>query len=54
VRARDAAEVEADAADEAGIFVALGGMTDQAGGFVDDQEVVVLIYNSEQRVQGRG
>jgi hypothetical protein len=31
------------AADEAGKFIALGGMTDEAGRFVDDQQVRVFV-----------
>ena len=37
--------------DEAGIFVALGGMTNEAGGLIDDEEVSVLVDDGEQIFQ---
>lgn len=37
------AQVEPDASDEAGGWVALGRVTDEACGLVDDEEVVVLV-----------
>lgn len=37
------AQVESDASDEAGCGVALGWVADEAGGLVDDEEVVVLV-----------
>ena len=42
-------KIKADAADEAGGFVALSGVNDEAGGFVEDQELVVFVDNIEQR-----
>lgn len=39
---RGAGQVKAGAADEAGIFIALGGMADEVGGFVDDEEVGIF------------
>src|SRR5665213_950437 len=36
------AEMEPRPANQAGPFIPFGGMTDQAGGFVDDQQVRVL------------
>ena len=42
--------MQADAADQAGIFVALGGMADEAGRFINDQQVVVLINDGKQRI----
>lgn len=44
-------QVQADAADEAGVFIALGGMADEAGGFVNDQQVVVFKNNCKQGIQ---
>ncbi len=35
-------------ADEAGHFAVLGRMADEAGGFVDDQQIVVLKNDVEQ------
>ena len=37
------AQVDSGAADEAGVFIALGGMANEAGGFVDNQQVVVFV-----------
>ena len=48
------AKVEADAADEAGIFVALGGMADEIRRFVDDQEFGVLVDDVEKFFHGPG
>ena len=45
--------MEAGAADEAGKGVTLGGMTDEAGGFVDDQQAGVFVENGEQFFQTR-
>lgn len=42
------AEVQAHAADEAGINVPLGGMADEAGGLVDGQQVGVFMEDGEQ------
>ena len=42
------AEVEAGAGDEAGVFVALGGVADEVGGFVDDEQVGVLVDDGEK------
>lgn len=39
------AEVEPDAADEAGGVVALGRMADETGGLVDHEEVFVLVQD---------
>ena len=46
--------MEAGAADEAGEFIALGRMTDQAGRFVDDQQVGVFVEDGEEVFQARG
>ncbi len=35
------------AADEAGIFIAFRRMADEAGGFVDDQQIVVFVDDVE-------
>ena len=40
-------QINPHAADEAGVFIALGGMTDQPGGFVDDEQVGVFVENIE-------
>ena len=39
---RGAGQVQAGAADEAGVFIALGGVADEVGGFVDDEEVGIF------------
>ena len=39
---RGAGQVQAGAADEAGVFVTLGGMADEVGGLVDDQQVGIF------------
>ena len=36
-------QINPRAADEAGVFIALGGMANEAGGFVDNQQVVVFV-----------
>ena len=41
-------DVQAHAADEAGIDIALGGMAGEAGGFVDHQQAVVFMDDVEQ------
>ena len=38
-------QINPGAADEAGIRVALGRMTDEAGGLVDDEQAGVLVDN---------
>ena len=45
-------EIKAGAADEAGVLVALGGMTNQPGRLVDDEEIGVLVNDGEQIFQG--
>ena len=40
-------QIKAGAADEAGKFVALGRMTDEARRFVDDQQVGVFVEDVE-------
>ena len=45
------AEMQPDAADQAGIFVAFGRMTDKVRRFVDDQQVNVLVDDVEKLVQ---
>ena len=40
--------MQANAADQAGHFAVLGGMADEAGGFVDHEQVVVLKNDVEQ------
>src|ERR1041385_1678404 len=49
VRLRVSAEVEAHAADEARIRVALGRMADEPGGLVDHEQIRVFVENVEQR-----
>ena len=44
-------QIKPHAADEAGEFAVFGGMADQAGGLVQDQQVGVFVDNVEQ-VQG--
>jgi hypothetical protein len=51
---RRSVQVKAGAADDAGIGVAFGRVTDQARRFVDDQEVGVFVEDGEQVVQTRG
>ena len=48
VRGGSLAEVQTDTADEAGVCVAFGGMADEAGGFVDDEEFGILVYGGEK------
>jgi hypothetical protein len=43
--------MEPNAADEAGIFIALGRMADQSGGFVQDQQLLVLKNGVKQWLQ---
>ncbi len=43
--------MDAGAADEAGIFVAFGGVADEVGGFVNDEEVGVFVDDGEQFFQ---
>ena len=45
--------MNAGAADEAGVLVAFGGVADQAGGFIDDQQVGVFVENLKQFFQAR-
>ena len=45
--------MEAGAADQAGKLITLGGMTDEAGRFVDDQQVGVFVEDGEQVFQAR-
>ena len=44
-------QVEAGAADEAGVFVAFGGMADEVGRLVNDEQVGVLVDDGEQFFQ---
>jgi hypothetical protein len=44
-------QIKARAADEAGIFVSLGGVANQAGGFVDDEEVGVFVNDGKEVLQ---
>jgi hypothetical protein len=44
-------QIEAGAADEAGKFIAFGGMTNQSRRFVDGQQVSVFVDDVEQFVQ---
>ena len=48
VRVRSFAQVQPDAADQAGHGVGLGGMTDQAGRFVDGQQIGIFVNDIEQ------
>lgn len=41
-------KMQSRAANEAGHFAVLGRMADEAGGFVDDQQIVVLVDDGEQ------
>ena len=45
--------MEAGAADEAGEFIALGGMTNQSRRFVDDEQAGVFVEDGEQFFQTR-
>ena len=47
------AEVKAHAADEARVFVALGGMADQVRWFVDDQQFGIFVNYFEEVVHMR-
>ena len=49
-----ALEVQADAADQAGILVALGGMTDEVRRLVDEQQVCVFVDDLEEFVHSNG
>lgn len=51
MRLRVRAKMQPHAADEAGKFVSLGGMTNEVGGFVDDQQFRVLMDDVEKLVQ---
>jgi len=44
-------QINPGAADEAGILVAFGGMADEVGGFVNDEQVGVLVDDVEQFFQ---
>jgi hypothetical protein len=46
--------MQAGAADEAGKFIALGGMTNQSRRFVDDQQAGVFVDDVERVFQTRG
>ena len=48
-----ACQINPGAADETGIFVALGGMADEVGGLVDDEQIGVLMDDGEQFFQAR-
>jgi predicted RecA/RadA family phage recombinase len=50
-RGRRSTQIEAGAADEAGKLIALGRMTDQAGGFVDGQQVGVFVEDGKKCFQ---
>jgi hypothetical protein len=39
--------VEAESADETGEGTVLGGMADEAGGFVDHQEVIIFMDDGQ-------
>ena len=41
-------EINPRAADEAGIFVALGRMTDEVGGLMNDEQIGVLVDDVEK------
>src|SRR6185369_16417774 len=43
-----AIQMQPSAADEAGPLAVLGRMTDEAGGLVDDQQLVVFVDDAEQ------
>lgn len=47
-------EMQPDAADQTGVFVALGGMAHKAGGLVDHQQFRVLVNDGKQRIQTAG
>ena len=42
-------QVKADATDEAGGFVAFGGVDNEAGGFIEDEQLVVFVDNIQER-----
>ena len=44
-------QIDTGTADEAGVLVALRGMTDEVGRLVDDEQVVVLVDDGEQFFQ---
>ena len=44
-------QIKAHAADETGILIAFGRVTNEAGGFVDDQQVGVFKNDFKQRIQ---
>ncbi|MGO9480006.1 MAG: hypothetical protein ACLQAH_10525 [Limisphaerales bacterium] len=46
--------MEAGAADEAGEGIALGGVADEPGRFVDNQQIGVFVKDGEQVFQTRG
>ena len=48
VSGRTDLQMQTDPADEAGHFAVLGGMTNQVGGFVHHQQLVVLVNDFEQ------
>ena len=43
-------EIDAGAADEAGVLVAFGGMTNEVGRFVDHKDIGVLVDDVEQGI----
>jgi hypothetical protein len=47
------AEINPRAADEAGVFIALGRVTNEVGWLVDDQQIVVFVDDGEQFFQTR-
>jgi hypothetical protein len=51
--ARNSVQINPCPADEAGVFVAFGRMTNQISGFVDDEQVGVFINDIEQFFQTR-
>ena len=46
-------QIDPGAADEAGIFVALGRVADEVGRLVDDEEVGVFVDDGKQFFQAR-
>ena len=47
------AEMQPDAADEARHLAVLGRVTDETSGFVDDEEIRVVVNYLEQGVNGQ-
>lgn len=50
VKARAIPQVEAHPADQAGIFICLGGVANQTRWLVENQQLAVLVDNSQQRL----